>query len=356
MKENGFSNSISRRGFLKGAAALGAAGLFSISGSALLTGCASKSSGPANVRFQPSWIPDMQNGGNYAAISQGYYEAEELTVEILPGGPGILGGAVVDSGDAELGEMASSVDLVKTVSQGTKLMTFGTVFQRSPAGLAYIQKYPDGAVGADYSGGPASLKGKRVGIQGGPNLPWRVMCAEAGIDPEGDVEVVNVGYDLAPLLDGTVDAIWCFLTNQPGMVRGMGYEIGTIDSYEWGYRVPGNFYITKPTYLEDNFDVAVRWLRATRKGWEFANSNCAAVSEDVTSKLAETYGTQLDQQIVQCQDQAPFMESDLTKDKGLLYVNVEDWESAIKILSDIGELETAPSVEDFVTTEVLDKI
>ncbi|MEN6436095.1 MAG: ABC transporter substrate-binding protein [Anaerolineaceae bacterium] len=356
MKETVLSNRVSRRDFLKGAALLGAAGLVATTGSSLLTGCAPKSSGPASVRFQPAWIPDMQNGGNYAAISQGYYEKEQLTVEILPGGPGILGGTVVDSGDAELGEMASSVDLVKAFSQGTKLMAFATVFQRSPSGLAFISKFPDGTVGADYSAGPVALKGKRVGIQGGPNLPWRVMCKDAGLDAEADFEVVNVGYDLAPLLDGTVDAIWCFLTNQPGMVRGQGYEIGTIDSYQFGYKVPGNFYITKPTYLEDNMDVACRWLRATRKGWEYANSNCSAVSEDVTSKLAETYGTQLEQQVSQCQDQIPFMESDLTKKKGLLYVNMEDWENAIKILSDIGELESVPKVEDFVTTTVLDKM
>lgn len=356
MKDEDLSKRISRRTFLKGTLMVSAASLLSASGSTLLTGCAPKSSGPASVRFQPSWIPDVQNGGIYAAISQGYYAADELTVEILAGGPGILGGAVVDSGDAELGEMASSVDLVKAFSQGTKLVTFATAFQRSPAGLAYITKYPDGKTGADYSGGPAALKGKRVGITGGVNLPWRVMCAEAGLDPEADFEIVSTGFDLAPLLDGTVEAIWCFLTNQPGMVRGMGYELGTIDSYEWGYRVPGNFYITKPQYLEDNLDVATRWLSSTRKGWEYTNSNCTPVCEEITAKLAESFGTQLDQQVAQCQDQIPFMESALTKEKGLLYINLEDWENAIKIMNDIGELETVPKVEDFVTTEVLDKI
>ncbi len=356
MKGYDLSNQISRRSFLKGTVVVTAAGLVTVYGSTLLAGCAPKSSGPANVRFQPSWIPDVQNGGIYAAISQGYYSDSELTVEILPGGPGILGGAVVDSGDAELGEMASSVDLVKAVSQGTRLVTVATAFQRSPAGLAYIKQHPDGTAGADYSGGPAALRGKRVGITGGVNLPWRVMCAEVGLDPEADFEIVSTGYDLAPLLDGTVEAIWCFLTNQPGMVRGMGYDLGVIDSYEWGYKVPGNFYITKPTYLEDNLDVAARWLSATRKGWEYTNSNCTPICEEITAKLAESYGTELGQQVVQCQDQIPFMESALTKEKGLLYINVEDWENAIRIMSDIGELETVPKVEDFVNMEVLKKI
>jgi len=72
--------------------------------------------------------------------------------------------------------------------------------------------------------------------------------------------------------------------------------------------------------------------------------------------LAPNYGTKLAQQLAQVKDQVPFMESELTKKKGLLYVNLQDWENAIKIMADIGELEKIPKVEDFVTTAVLDSI
>jgi ABC-type nitrate/sulfonate/bicarbonate transport system substrate-binding protein len=254
--------------------------------------------------------------------------------------------------------MSSSVDLVKAVSQGVKLKSFATVFQRSPAGLAYIKRYPDGRKGEDFSGGLQALKGKRIGITGGTNLPWRVMCSTAGLDPDRDFQVVSTGFDLSPLLDGTVKAIWCFLTNQPGMIRGMGYELGTIDSYEWGYKVPGNFYLAKPAYLNDRSDVVRRFLLATRKGWEFTNSEKGQVSicEKITKTLAPNYGTKYEQQLAQCRDQIPFMESSLTKSKGLLAVNLQDWENAIKILSDIGEIEKLPKVEDLVTTAILDRI
>ncbi len=139
---------ISRRDFLKGAAMLGAAGIV---GASPMRAHAQSVGNTASLRFQPSWIPDIQVGGIYAAIYEGYYEKEKLAVSMLPGGPGILGGAGVDSGGAEVGEMASSVDMVKSVSQGVKLKTFATAFQRSPAGLAYIKKFPDGKKGADYS-------------------------------------------------------------------------------------------------------------------------------------------------------------------------------------------------------------
>ncbi len=349
----------SRREFLRRSAMLGAAGIVaSTFASPLGKGFAQEVTNTAAIRFQPSWIPDVQVGGVYAAIWEGYYAKEKLAVNILPGGPGILGGAVIDSGGAELGEMSSSVDLVKAVSQGMKLKSFGTVFQRSPAGLVYIKKYPDGRKGEDFSAGLPALKGKRVGITGGSNLPWRVMCAKAGMEPDKDFQIVSTGFDLSPLLDGTVKAIWCFLTNQPGMIRGMGYELGTIDSYEWGYKVPGNFFVTKPAFLADRFDLAKRFLSATRKGWEFTNTEKggAVVCEKITKILAPNYGTKLQQQLDQRVDQIPFMESALTKKKGLLYANMEDWESAIRIMRDIGEIEKVPKVEDLATTAVLDAI
>lgn len=354
-----FDKEVSRRDFLKRAAFLGAAGVVGASfASPLAKGFAQEVTNTAALRFQPSWIPDVQNGGVYAAIYEGYYAKEKLSVSILPGGPGILGGAVVDSGGAEVGEMASSVDIVKAVSQGMKLKTFATVFQRSPAGLAYIKTYPDGRKGEDFSAGLPALKGKRIGITGGSNLPWRVMCAKAGMDPDKDFQIVSTGFDLSPLLDGTVKAIWCFLTNQPGMVRGMGYDLGVIDSYEWGYKVPGNFLIAKPAFLNDRLDLATRFLRATKKGWEFTNTDKggASVCEKITKVLAPNYGTKLAQQIAQCKDQIPFMESELTKKKGLLAINLQDWENAIKIMADIGELEKIPKVEDFVTTAAFDRI
>jgi ABC-type nitrate/sulfonate/bicarbonate transport system substrate-binding protein len=354
-----FDKELSRREFLRKSAMLGAAGVVASSlASPLAKGFAQEVTNTAALRFQPSWIPDVQNGGVYAAIYEGYYTKERLAVTILPGGPGILGGAVIDSGGAEVGEMASSVDLVKAVSQGMKLKTFGTVFQRSPAGLVYIKRYPDGKKGEDFSAGLPALKGKRIGITGGVNLPWRVMCTTAGLDPEKDFQIVSTGFDLSPLLDGTVKAIWCFLTNQPGMVKGMGYDLGVIDSYEWGYKVPGNFLVAKPAFLNDRFDLAKRFLSATRKGWEFTNTDKggASVCEKITKVLAPNYGTKLEQQLAQRKDQIPFMESALTKKKGLLYVNFEDWESAIKIMKDIGEIEKVPKVEDLATTAVLDSI
>jgi hypothetical protein len=141
------------------------------------------------------------------------------------------------------------------------------------------------------------------------------------------------------------------------MVRGKGYEIGTIDSYVWDTRSPATSTSRSRRSSPTASTSRKRFLGATRKGWEFTNGpKGPSVCEKVTKILAPNYGTKLDQQLAQRTDQIPFMQSDLTKKKGLLYVNLQDWENAIRILYDIGEIETVPKVESFVTTAVLDGI
>ena len=44
----------------------------------------------ATVRLQLQWVPQAQFAGYFAAEKQGYFAAENLTVNILPGGPDVI--------------------------------------------------------------------------------------------------------------------------------------------------------------------------------------------------------------------------------------------------------------------------
>ena len=41
------------------------------------------------VRLQLQWVTQAQFAGYYVALDKGYYDAEDLDVSILPGGPDI---------------------------------------------------------------------------------------------------------------------------------------------------------------------------------------------------------------------------------------------------------------------------
>ena len=60
---------------------------------AAFVGCTKTESQPneqqlRNVKLALNWFPDSQHGGFYAAQLEGFYAAEGLDVEIIPGGPG----------------------------------------------------------------------------------------------------------------------------------------------------------------------------------------------------------------------------------------------------------------------------
>ena len=49
---------------------------------------------PATVKLQLQWVPQAQFAGYFAAEKQGYFAAENLTVQIVPGGPDVVPQAV----------------------------------------------------------------------------------------------------------------------------------------------------------------------------------------------------------------------------------------------------------------------
>ena len=51
---------------------------------------ASSSAAAASVRLQLQWAPQAQFAGYFAADKQGYYKAENLTVQMVAGGPDVV--------------------------------------------------------------------------------------------------------------------------------------------------------------------------------------------------------------------------------------------------------------------------
>ena len=82
------------------------------------------------VTLQLKWVTQAQFAGYYAALEQGYYDAENLDVEIKVGGPDITPEQVVASGQADFG-INWLPSLLATRDQGGDLVNISQVFERS---------------------------------------------------------------------------------------------------------------------------------------------------------------------------------------------------------------------------------
>ena len=115
---------------------------------------------PASVRLQLQWTPQAQFAGYFAADKQGYYAAENLTVEMVPGGPTVVPqveGSKADGPEFTISWVPKVLE-AREAATPSDLIDIAQVFQRSGT-LSVTWKDS----GLDD---PCKLAGKKVGTWG----------------------------------------------------------------------------------------------------------------------------------------------------------------------------------------------
>jgi NitT/TauT family transport system substrate-binding protein len=231
------------------------------------------------VRLQLQWVTQSQFAGYYAALDQGYYADEGLDVTILEGAVEIVPQQVVAAGEAEFG-IAWVPKVLASREQGADLVNIAQVFQRS--GTLEISWADSGITE------PADWAGKRVGTWGfGNEFELFAAMRQAGIEPNdpNQVTIVQQPFDMALLLNREIDAAEAMTYNEYAQVleatnpeTGELYQpedLNVIDFNEVGTAMLQDHVFARQSWLdqEGNEDIAVRFLRASFKGWIFCRDN-----------------------------------------------------------------------------------
>src|SRR3954467_11879115 len=116
----------------------------------------SSSAKAASVRLQLQWTPQAQFAGYFAANSLGYFKAENLTVEMVAGGPTIVPQQVGSAPDGPEFTIAWVPKVLEAREGGSDLVDIAQIFQRSGT-LSVTWK--DTALDD-----PCKLAGKKVGV------------------------------------------------------------------------------------------------------------------------------------------------------------------------------------------------
>lgn len=340
-----------RRRFLRSAAVAGGALLVP---STLLAACGGDDEagdGGTRLRYQLDWLKNSQFSGLYIADDRGYYADEGLTVRLLPGADVASHEAVVAGGGAEMGTSSFLSRIVDAVNAGSDLVVVGAALQQSPIGLMSMADNPIQTA--------EDILGKRIGLQEGATAEIQLILQLNGLDPEDWTEV-PVGFDPSPLLDGEVDAYYAYLTSQPlafesqGLVEGEDFVVVSFQDLGW-YQY-GTLAITQRSYLEDNRDAVVGYLRGSIKGWEAAIEDPA---EGVRLTM-EVYGVDLgldeENEAAQLDAQIPFMQSDLTAEKGLYWMDMDLLSGPMYEALRQGGRDELPEPDSLVDLTVLEEV
>ncbi|PRY77656.1 NitT/TauT family transport system substrate-binding protein [Yoonia maritima] len=240
---------------------------------ALAAGLGNAASADDEVTLQLQWVTQAQFAGYYVALDQGFYEEEGLDVTILPGGPDIAPPQVLAGGGADvmLNWMPSALSARE---KGLPVVNIAQPFKTS--GLMLTCWKDTGIESVE------DFRGKTIGVWFfGNEYPFLSWMSQAGIPTDGGEEGVTVlkqGFNVDPLLQRQADCISTMTYNEYGQVLDAGVSPDELVTFL--YEDQGVATLEDGMYvLEDNLedpafvDKMTRFVRASMKGWKWAEEN-----------------------------------------------------------------------------------
>jgi NitT/TauT family transport system substrate-binding protein len=233
------------------------------------------------VVLQLKWVTQAQFAGYYVAEDKGYYDEEDLDVEIKPGGPDIAPEQVIAGGGADV-----IVDWMPAAlaarEKGVPLVNIAQPFKSS--GMELTCRKETGITK------PEDFRGKTLGVWFfGNEYPFLSWMAKLDISTEGGpdgVTVIKQGFNVDPLLQKQADCISTMTYNEYWQVIDAGipadelvvfkYEDEGVSTLEDGlYVLEGD--LADPAFV----DKMVRFVRASMKGWKYAEEHPDEAAEIV---------------------------------------------------------------------------
>lgn len=226
------------------------------------------------VTLQLKWVTQAQFAGYYVAKDKGFYEEEGLDVTILPGGPDIAPTQVIAGGGADVTVEWMPAALAAR-EKGLPLVNIAQPFKSSGMMLTC---WKDAGISS-----PEDLKNRTLGVWFfGNEFPFMSWMSQLGIstDGKGDngVEVLKQGFNVDPLLQRQADCISTMTYNEYWQVIDAGVSPEELVTFK--YEDQGVATLEDGLYvLEENLSDAAftdkmqRFVRASMKGWKYAEAN-----------------------------------------------------------------------------------
>ena len=230
--------------------------------------------GHANkVTIQLKWVTQAQFAGYYVAQDKDFYAEEGLNVIIKPGGPDIAPAQVLAGGGADV-----MVDWMPSAlaarEKGLPLVNIAQPFKSSGMMLTCRKD-----MGVKTT---ADLKGKTLGVWFyGNEYPFLSWMSRLGLKTDGSADGVTVlkqGWGVEPLTEGQAACVSTMSYNEYWVVRDAGYspEELTVFKYqaEGAATLEDGLYVHEKNMSDPVFkDKMVRFVRASMKGWKYAEEN-----------------------------------------------------------------------------------
>ena len=226
-----------------------------------------------DLTLQLKWVTQAQFGGYYVALDKGFYEEEGLNVTIKPGGPDVAPVQVLMGGGADV-----MVDWLPSAlaarEQGAPIVNIAQPFKTSGLMLTCLKEHNITS--------PADFPGHTLGTWFfGNEIPLFSWMSKLGIPTDGSdggVTIQKINFNVDPLLQKQVECATTMTYNEYWQVIDAG--ISPDDLVVFKYEDEGiatledGLYATEAALADPAMvDKLARFVRASMKGWKYAEEN-----------------------------------------------------------------------------------
>ena len=223
----------------------------------------------------------------YSAIANGYFEEENIEIELLltPGADNVM--AAVLSNDAQIG-LSGSEATIYIYNSGEKdyIKTFAQVTQKDGSFIVAREKMDNFTLN--------DLKGKKIigGRLGGmPEMTLEYALKQNSINPKKDLTIdTSIAFNsmASSFIGGNGDFVALFEPQATKIVNeGYGYIVESLGTV--GGVVPYTAFNARTSYIENNKEIIKGFSNAIQKGLNYVHENDSkTIAENVLKFFPDT--------------------------------------------------------------------
>lgn len=238
-----------------------------------LSGCSKKeeksADGGEKVTVVLDWTPNTNHTGLYTALENGYYKDQGLDVEIVQPPEGGAA-SLVASGKADFGiSYQEEVTYAKTSDDPLPIKAIAAVIQHNSSGFASPKdkniKTPKDFEGKIYGGWGSESETAAI----------KAVMEKTGAD-FNKVTIADIGQDdFFTATTNSVDFAWIYEGWDVVQAKLKNFDLNFIPLNQFDKRL--DYYtpviISNETLLNDNPELAKKFMKATTEGYQFAIDN-----------------------------------------------------------------------------------
>lgn len=254
------SHSVGRRQFVRYLAGMSAGLSVASAGRSLR-----KARGAESVTLALDWYPNANHAGLFLAQERGYFQAQNLAVDLYTPSDPTTVLQTVGAGQDDFG-ISYQTDVLLARAQGVPVVSVAALVQHPLLGIMSLKERGIAR--------PRDLVGKTVGY---PGIPSQEAFLATMLESDGarlaDVTLINVGFNLVPaVISGRVDAVMgAYWTHETILAEREGYDVSLMRVEDWGVPVYYELVlVTSDAMIASQPGVIRSLLSAVQRGYEDA--------------------------------------------------------------------------------------